>query len=215
MIEDNYRHQGLRKKLINEIRAKGIDNEAILIVMGSIPRHVFFENAFLEYAYADKAFPIEAGQTISQPYTVAFQTGLLDVRKGMKVLEIGTGSGYQASILCALGCKVFSVERQQILHKRASKLLKQLNFSPKLFFGDGFKGLNAFAPFDRILITCGASNIPYELVDQLNIGGKMVIPIGSGNEQVMTLLLKKENNSIHTSEHGIFRFVPMLKNKVR
>ena len=173
------------------------------------------DKAFLEYAYEDKAFPIESEQTISQPYTVAFQTQLLNVSKGMKVLEIGTGSGYQTSVLCKIGCRVFSIERHQILHKRALRTLNALGLRPKLFFGDGFKGLPGYAPFDRILITCGASEVPQTLVDQLNIGGNMVIPLGSGNEHVMTLILKKENNELTVTKHGKFRFVPMLKDKSR
>ena len=213
MIEDNFRHQGLRKQLVNTIREKGIDNEKVLASIGSIPRHAFMDKAFLEYAYQDKAFPIAADQTISQPYTVAFQTQLLDVQSGMKVLEIGTGSGYQTAVLCNLGCKVFSVERHRILHKRAQKILKDLGFSPNLFFGDGFKGLPTFSPFDRILVTCGAHEVPEALLDQLKLGGKLVVPVGPRSEQIMTLLLKNDLNNYTRSTHGVFRFVPMLRDK--
>jgi len=211
MIEDNFRHQGLRRKLVTELKRKGIENEQVLESVGAIPRHAFMEKAFLEYAYIDKAFPIGADQTISQPYTVAFQTELLDIKKGMKVLEIGTGSGYQTSVLSKLGCKVYSIERHKVLHKKAQKLLQELGLKANLFFGDGFKGLPAFSPFDRILVTCGADHVPEELTRQLKPDGKMVVPIGSGNEQVMTLILKNEDNSLKISEHGIFKFVPMLR----
>jgi protein-L-isoaspartate(D-aspartate) O-methyltransferase len=173
------------------------------------------EKAFLEYAYIDKAFPIGADQTISQPYTVAFQTELLDVQKGMKVLEIGSGSGYETSVLSKMGCKVYSIERHQVLHKKAQKLLQELGLKANIFFGDGFKGLPAYSPFDRVLVTCGADHLPQELIRQLKPHGKMVVPIGNGNEQVMTLILKNEDNSFESSEHGVFRFVPMLKDKAR
>lgn len=213
MIEDNFRHQGLRRQLVDALRDKGIENEQVLNAIGTIPRHAFMDKAFLEYAYEDKAFPIAADQTISQPYTVGFQTQLLDVKPGMKVLEIGTGSGYQTAVLCKMGCRVFSIERHKVLHQRANKILKDLGFSPKLFFGDGFKGLPAFAPFDRILVTCGAAAVPEVLLDQLKIGGKMVVPVGPSKEQVMTLLLKNDINDYSRSAHGIFRFVPMLRHK--
>jgi protein-L-isoaspartate(D-aspartate) O-methyltransferase len=213
MIEDNFRHQGLRRQLVHSIREKGIDNEGVLDAIGSIPRHAFMDKAFLEYAYQDKAFPIAADQTISQPYTVAFQTQLLDLQAGMKVLEIGTGSGYQTAVLCKIGCKVFSIERHKVLHQRAQRILKELGFNPKLFFGDGFKGLPLFAPFDRILVTCGAAEVPETLLEQLKVGGKMVVPVGPRSEQVMTLILKNDLNEFSRSTHGVFRFVPMLRDK--
>ena len=176
---DTHKHQGLRRNLVKTIRSKGIVDEGVLRAIESIPRHIFMDSAFLNFAYEDTAFPIGADQTISQPYTVAFQTELLEVKRNMKVLEIGTGSGYQASVLDALGCKVFSIERQKLLFKKAKKNLSSLNSTVKVFYGDGYKGLPAFAPFDRVLITCGAPEIPKNLIDQLKPGGIMVIPIGA------------------------------------
>jgi protein-L-isoaspartate(D-aspartate) O-methyltransferase len=167
MIVDTFRHQGMRRRLVDELRKKGINNELVLQAIADVPRHLFMDNAFLEFAYADKAFPIEAGQTISQPYTVAYQSQLLLLEKGMKVLEIGTGSGYQTSVLYKMGAKVYSIERHKVLNNKAVALLQELNYNVKLFYGDGFKGLPSFAPFDRILITCGARIVPPELVKQL------------------------------------------------
>ena len=212
IFNDSFRHQGLRKKLIEEIRNKGIIDENVLNAMMRLPRHYFFENAFLEFAYADKAFPIAAGQTISQPYTVAYQTHLLDVQKGEKVLEIGTGSGYQTGILCELGAKVFSIERQKELYDKTKIILEKLNYKPKLFYGDWFKGLPAFAPFDKILITCGAPEIPPELLKQLKTGGLLVVPLGK-DVQTMTTVMKLAENKFETHELDKFRFVPMLKDK--
>ena len=171
------------------------------------------DNAFLEFAYQDKAFPIEAGQTISQPYTVAYQSQLLLLEKGMKVLEIGTGSGYQTSILYKMGAKVYSIERHKVLNNKAVSLLQELNYNVKLFYGDGFKGLPSFAPFDRILITCGARIVPPELVKQLVIGGILVLPLGPENEQVMTTVIKKDADSYEMMSFDKFKFVPMLENK--
>ncbi len=213
MIEDNFRHQGMRRKLVAEIQRKGISNDQVLQAIGEVPRHLFLDKAFLELAYADKAFPIEAGQTISQPYTVAYQTQLLLLEKGMKVLEIGTGSGYQTSILYKMGVKVFSIERHKTLFSKTSSLLNELNYSVKLFYGDGFKGLPAFAPFDRIIITCGVGEIPAKLVKQLKNGGLLVLPLGPENEQIMTTVLKKDENTTEVISLERFRFVPMLENK--
>lgn len=210
-MQDSYRHKGLRSKLIEELREKGISDDAVLDAMNAIPRHWFLDNAFVETAYEDKAFPIGAGQTISQPYTVAFQTELLQVERGMKVLEIGTGSGYQTSVLCELGCKVFTIERQKALYNNVRPLLNKMGYRAKFFFGDGYKGKDAFAPFDRIIVTCGAPYIPDALVEQLVDGGRMVIPVGD-NSQVMKLVEKSEGEVL-VSEHGDFRFVPMLENK--
>ncbi len=212
---DTYRHQGLRKKLVESVRAKGIDNEAVLEAIGKVPRHLFMDNAFLEYAYIDKAFPIDCDQTISQPYTVAYQTQLLLLNKGDKVLEIGTGSGYQSSVLYECGAKVFSIERHKPLFEATRKRLMDLGYSIKTFFGDGFKGLPSFAPFDKILITCGAPELPVVLLDQLKPGGIMVVPVGPQSEQVMTIVLKKNNNETEIIELAKFRFVPMLGQKVR
>lgn len=215
MTEDNFRHQGMRRKLVAEIHRKGITNEQVLNAIGEVPRHKFLDKAFLEFAYEDKALPIEAGQTISQPYTVAYQTQLLLLEKGMKVLEIGTGSGYQTSILFKMGVKVFSIERHKSLFSKTGQLLNELNYPVKLFYGDGFKGLPAYAPFDRILITCGVGIIPPELVNQLKIGGIMVLPLGPENEQVMTTVIKKNATETEIISLERFRFVPMLENKVR
>jgi protein-L-isoaspartate(D-aspartate) O-methyltransferase len=213
-IQDSFKHQGLRRQLVLELKSKGIADEGVLSAIGSIPRHIFMDNAFVEFAYADKAFPIASGQTISQPYTVAFQTQLLGIQRNEKVLEIGTGSGYQTAVLCTMGAKVFSIERHKILSDNARSLLTKLGFSPKTFFGDGFKGLPAFAPFDKIIITCGAPNVPPALLDQLKPGGIMVIPVGE-NVQIMKVILKNKNGELEVTDFDHFKFVPMLGNKVR
>ena len=211
--DDNFKHQGMRKKLMDEIREKGISDEVVLTAMMKVPRHFFFDQAFLNQAYSDHAFPIGAEQTISQPYTVAYQTSLLKLAKGEKVLEIGTGSGYQTCVICELGIKIFSIERQKELFDRAQKLLPLMGYSPKLFYGDGYKGLPGYAPFDKILVTCGAPMVPEELVKQLKVGGLMVIPIGAGEIQIMTLIRKISETEIEKTEFKEFRFVPMLENK--
>jgi len=213
MIVDTFRHQGMRRRLVDELRKKGINNELVFQAIADVPRHLFMDNAFLEFAYADKAFPIEAGQTISQPYTVAYQSQLLLLEKGMKVLEIGTGSGYQTSVLYKMGAKVYSIERHKVLNNKAVALLQELNYNVKLFYGDGFKGLPSFAPFDRILITCGARIVPPELVKQLAVGGILVLPLGPENEQVMTTVIKKDADSYEMMSFDKFKFVPMLENK--
>lgn len=216
MIQDSFRHQGLRRQLVQQLREKGIQNELVLEAIGKVPRHAFMDNAFLEYAYQDKAFPIACGQTISQPYTVAYQTSLLDPRKGDKVLEIGTGSGYQAAVLADTGVKVFSIERHKPLFESTRKRLDELNyFTIKTFYGDGFKGLPAYAPFDKILVTCGAPEIPQSLIAQLKPGGIMVIPVGPLDEQTMTTVLKKPDGSTEVITLDKFRFVPMLEDKAR
>ena len=211
--EDNFKHQGMRKKLIDQLRSKGIDNEDVLSAMMKVPRHFFLDLAFLNQAYSDHAFQIGAGQTISQPYTVAYQTSLLNIKKGEKVLEIGTGSGYQTSVLFELGAKVFSIERQKELFDRTKDLLPAMNYSPKLFYGDGYKGLPGYAPFDKVLITCGAPFVPEELVKQLKVGGIMVIPVGAGEVQIMNLITKISETEIEKKELKNFKFVPMLENK--
>ncbi len=210
---DDYKHQGLRRQLVTLLKEKGITDTAVLEAIGKVPRHCFMDSQFDHFAYKDMAFKIGAGQTISQPFTVAVQTSLLEVTKGMKVLEIGTGSGYQASILMELGVKLFSIERQRSLHDSSKKILEQMGYKPKLFYGDGFAGQPAFAPFDRIIVTCGAPGVPDKLIEQLKPGGRMVIPVGEGDTQVMKLILKNENGIITEEEHGLFKFVPMLKNK--
>ncbi len=212
--EDNYRHKGLRKKLVEGIKEKGISDARVLKALETVPRHLFLDNAFLEFAYQDKAFPIGAGQTISQPYTVAFQTELLQLKKGEKVLEIGTGSGYQTSVLMEMGAKVYSIERQKELFDKTKRLLQQLNYtSAKLFYGDGYKGIPTFAPFDKVLVTAGAPFIPEALLEQLKIGGILVIPLGEGEVQIMTSVIKKGPSDFQTDEFGEFRFVPLLEEK--
>ena len=215
MIIDSFRHQGLRKKLVESLREKGISSALVLDAIGKVPRHLFMDNAFLEFAYIDKAFPIDCGQTISQPYTVAYQTQLLLLNKGERVLEIGTGSGYQASVLHECGAKVYSIERHKGLFESTKKRINELEYNIKTFFGDGFKGLPSFAPFDKILITCGAPQIPDALVAQLKPGGVMVVPVGSLSEQVMTTVLKRNEQEKEIIELDKFRFVPMLGEKSR
>lgn len=210
---DTFRHKGLRKKLVEIVRQKGIVDKNVLKAMEEVPRHWFFDSGFLEFAYEDKAFPIGAGQTISQPYTVAFQTQLLQVKRGDKILEVGTGSGYQASILYQMGAKVFSVERQRTLYTKTKPMLPAAGFMVKVFFGDGYKGLPAFAPFDKIIVTAGAPFIPENLTDQLKSGGILVIPVDDGDAQVMTTLTKVQDGGIKTEQHGRFRFVPLLGDK--
>lgn len=212
-MTDTYKHQGLRRQLVTLLKEKGITDPTILEAIGKVPRHYFMDGQFDHFAYKDMAFKIGAGQTISQPYTVAIQTSLLQVNKGMKVLEIGTGSGYQASILMEMGVKLFSIERQRSLFESSKKILEKMGYKPKLFFGDGFVGLPSFAPFDRIIVTCGAPGIPQKLVEQLKPEGRMVIPVGEGDTQVMKLVIKNEDGSYIEENHGLFKFVPMLKNK--
>lgn len=214
-MEDNYRHKGMRKKLVEEVEAKGISDPDVLEALENVPRHLFLDKVFMKQAYSDIAFQIGAGQTISQPYTVAFQTELLQVRRGDKILEIGTGSGYQAAVLCELGARVYSIERQKELYLKASKLLPELGYNLKLRYGDGYKGWPSFAPYDKIIITCGAPEIPDELVNQLKIGGRMVIPVGAGKTQEMMLLVKQDQPSHKITRTGAFRFVPMLKDVAR
>lgn len=209
-LTDTYRHKGLRQKLVEELKKKGIADEAVLSAINAVPRHYFMESGFLEFAYRDQAFPIGAGQTISQPYTVAFQTELLQVNKLSKVLEVGTGSGYQTAILCEMGVKVFTIERQRELFAKSQHLLGVMGYKPHFFFGDGYKGKAAYGPYQRILVTAGATTIPEELVNQLDEGGRMVIPVGDNQVQIMTLVEKK-NGKIEISEHGNFIFVPLLK----
>lgn len=210
---DDYKHQGMRRQLVTLLKEKGITNTEVLDAIGKIPRHTFMDSQFDHFAYKDMAFKIGAGQTISQPYTVAVQSSLLEISRGMKVLEIGTGSGYQAAVLMEMGVKLFSIERQRLLHDTSKKLLEKLGYKPKLFFGDGFAGQPAFAPFDRIIVTCGAPGIPEKLVEQLKPGGRMVIPVGEGETQIMKLVLKDADGNVTVEDHGMFKFVPMLKDK--
>ncbi|SEQ85269.1 protein-L-isoaspartate(D-aspartate) O-methyltransferase [Hyunsoonleella jejuensis] len=213
-MKDTFKHQGLRQQLVNIVKAKGIQDEKVLNAIGKIPRHLFMDSGFLDHAYQDKAFPIAADQTISQPYTVAFQTELLQVSPGDKVLEIGTGSGYQTAVLCELGAKVYSIERQQELFKKTSKFLPKLGYrAKKLIFGDGYKGLPEEAPFDSIIVTAGAPFVPKPLLSQLKLdGGRLVIPIGD-DVQVMNLFIRKGQKEFEQHELGEFRFVPLLEDK--
>lgn len=212
-MKDTNKHQGLRNQLVKQLEEKGITDKKVLEAIKKIPRHLFLNSSFEDFAYLDKAFPIGAGQTISQPYTVAFQSQLLEVKKEHKILEIGTGSGYQTAVLCLLGAKVYSVERQNELFKTTSNLLPKLGIRPKhLSFGDGYKGLPNHAPFDSIIVTAGAPSIPQALMSQLKIGGKLVIPVGD-TDQIMTLLIRKNETQFEKHEFGDFKFVPLLENK--
>jgi protein-L-isoaspartate(D-aspartate) O-methyltransferase len=214
-LKDTNKHQGLRNLLVKQLKEKGITDKNVLDTIAKIPRHLFIDSSFENFAYQDKAFPIGADQTISQPYTVAFQTELLQVEKDHKILEIGTGSGYQTAVLCLLGAKVYSVERQNELFKKTKNLLSKLsiNVIPKLLsFGDGYKGLPDYAPFDGIIVTAGAPSVPQALMSQLKIGGRLVIPVGE-NEQIMTLLVRKNETQFEKTEFGDFKFVPLLENK--
>lgn len=212
-MKDTFKHKGLRQQLVEVVRSKGITDENVLHALGKVPRHLFMDSGFLDHAYQDKAFPIAADQTISQPYTVAYQTELLQVKKGDKILEIGTGSGYQAAILCEMGAKVYSIERQLELFKITSKFLPKLGYrAKKLIFGDGYKGLVEEAPFDGIIVTAGAPFVPKPLLSQLKIGGRLVIPLGK-NIQIMTLFIRKGEKDFEKHEFGEFRFVPLLEDK--
>lgn len=213
MVKDSHKQQGNRKKLVAHLREKGIHDEKVLGAIGKVPRHLFLNSAFDQFAYEDRPFSIGAGQTISQPYTVAVQSELLQIKRGLKVLEIGTGSGYQASVLQEMGAKVFSVERIKELFDRTSKLLPKLGYKVKTFYGDGNLGVPVWAPYDRIIITAGAPIIPEGLLDQLKPGGIMVIPVSNGDEEIMKTITKHENGELETKEHGSFRFVPMLEDK--
>ena len=212
-MQDTFKHQGLRRKLVEIIREKGIKDEKVLNAIAKIPRHLFMDNAFVHFAYEDKAFPIGAEQTISQPYTVAFQTELLDIKPYEKILEIGTGSGYQAAVLVTLEASVFTIERQRELFQKTKDFLPKIGYKCQFYYGDGYKGLPKFAPFDKIIVTCGAPEIPTELINQLKIGGKLVAPIGSSDIQEMQLLEKVTEKENKVTTHGKFSFVPMLSNK--
>lgn len=209
MIEDSYKQRGLRNKLVKKIAEKGIRDERVLAAISKVPRHVFFENALLEHAYQDKAFPIGEGQTISQPFTVAFQTEKLEIRPGDKILEIGTGSGYQACVLLEMGARVYTIEYNKVLFERTRSFLPTLGYRPYFFYGDGSKGLPAKAPFDKILVTAGAPVVPQSLIDQLNEGGILVIPVGDREKQTM-LVIRKINGKLIKEEYDNFAFVPLL-----
>ena len=212
-MKDTFRHKGLRQILVDKIRKKGISNESVLNMINEIPRHLFLDNAFVQFAYQDKPFPIGAGQTISQPYTVAFQTQLLELNPYEKVLEVGTGSGYQAAVLIGMEANVYTIERQKELFQKTKEFLPELGYNCNFYYGDGYKGLEQFAPFDKIIVTCGAPAIPEDLIKQLKIGGRMVAPIGKDNVQVMNLIEKTSETETKITSHGEFSFVPMINNK--
>jgi len=209
-MEDSYKHRGLRKKLIETIKSKGITDEAVLAAMMKVPRHVFFDNAFLEHAYQDKAFPIGQGQTISQPYTVAFQTMLLSIKPGAKILEIGTGSGYQASILYEMGAKVFTIEYNKVLYEQTKKILPEMGYHPIFKHGDGSLGWPIHAPYDGIIVTAGAPVVPEKLKEQLAIEGKLVVPVGDSQRQQMLKITRLSETEFETESFDYFAFVPLL-----
>jgi protein-L-isoaspartate(D-aspartate) O-methyltransferase len=209
MIEDNYKQRGLRNKLVKKLREKGISDEAVLAAISKVPRHAFFDDALLIHAYEDKAFPIGEGQTISQPYTVAFQTEKLEVKPRMKVLEIGTGSGYQAAILMEMGATVYTIEYNRKLYERTRDFLPLLGYQPYFFYGDGSKGVPVKAPYDRILVTAGAPVVPKALTDQLAEHGILIIPVGDREKQKMVKITKR-GGQLHQQEFEYFAFVPLL-----
>lgn len=210
-MEESFEAKGRRKRLIDELRSKGISDEKVLDAMNKVPRHLFMDDAFLSHAYQDKAFPIAAGQTISQPYTVAVQTILLGVGKRNKVLEVGTGSGYQAAILSEMGVKVYTIERQRELYRKAQALLISLGYRIHFFLGDGYEGQPQYGPYDGIIITAATSEVPKKLLDQLKIGGRLVVPQGGPDSQVMTLYIRKSEDDYEKTTHGYFVFVPLLR----
>jgi protein-L-isoaspartate(D-aspartate) O-methyltransferase len=210
-IEDNYRHKGLRQQMVNQLRSGGFDDEQVLAALNEVPRHIFLDSSFVEFAYSDQPFSIGSGQTMSQPSTVAAQSKLLNVESGMKVLEIGTGSGYQACVLAAMGAKVFTIERQRNLYFRTKEILEQLPYRVKTFLGDGYEGLPQYGPFDRVIITAGAPSIPPKLVEQMKPNGIMVIPMDDNKGgQTMIRLTKNPDGTLAREAFGNFKFVPML-----
>ncbi|MCK0159797.1 protein-L-isoaspartate(D-aspartate) O-methyltransferase [Allomuricauda sp. F6463D] len=212
-MKDTLKHRGMRKNLAEVVSAKGITDKKVLEAIKTIPRHLFLDSGFEDHAYQDKAFPIGADQTISQPYTVAFQTELLQVKPNAKILEIGTGSGYQTAVLLHLKAKVYSIERQLELFKTTRLFFNKMNYRPKkMIFGDGYKGLPEEAPFDGIIVTAGAPEVPRPLLSQLKVGGRLVIPVGV-DEQIMTLYVRKSEKEFEKKEFGSFRFVPLLEDK--
>lgn len=215
IMRDTYVHKGKRKQLIDYLHQKiGITDAFVLNAMNEVPRHLFIESVFEDYAYEDRAFPIAAKQTISHPSTVAEQTELLEVSEGEKVLEIGTGCGYQTAVLIQMKALVYTVERQKDLYNFSTKIFRELNLRPKFqSFGDGFAGLPTFAPFDKVLVTCGAEILPTELLKQLKVGGKMVIPLGKTDEQILYRFTKISDTQFEKEEFGVYKFVPMLQNK--
>jgi len=210
---DNYREKGARKQLVDILKKKGIEDEGVLKAIGKVPRHFFFDETFWNQAYKDIAFPIGEGQTISQPYTVAYQTQLLHIKKGDKVLEIGTGSGYQSCILLELGAKVYTIERQEKLYERTIQVLPYMGYKPNFFLGDGSKGIAEHAPYNKIIVTAGAPLVPDILLKQLSIGGTIVIPVGDAETQKMVTILKTAENDYEKHVLDTFRFVPLVGDK--
>ena len=213
-MTDSFEAKGKRKKLVDELRKKGISDEGVLMAINAVPRHLFMDPAFLNHAYIDKAFPISSGQTISQPYTVAVQTSLLRVKKWDKILEIGTGSGYQAAILAEMGARVYTIERYRKLYLKAQRTLSSLGYSADFFFGDGNEGKPQYGPFDGIIITAATSEVPKKQLAQLKTGGRLVVPLGRGSSQIMTVVERKSEDEYVYSSHGSFVFVPLLKGTV-
>ncbi len=209
-FNDGFKEKGLRQQLVKEIVGKGIKNQQVIDVIGKIPRHLFMDSAFVNFAYVDKAFPIGSGQTISQPYTVAYQTELLEIKKGDKVLEVGTGSGYQTAVLIELGAKVYTIERQRQLFLKTQRFLPQLGYNPQFFFGDGYLGKPTYGPYNKILITAAVPKVPEKLIEQLKPGGMIVLPLGEP-VQIMTRITKLENGDLFEETYSQFSFVPMLK----
>lgn len=212
-MNDSFRHKGLRAKLVEELREKGIKDENVLQAINKVPRHAFMDSGFINFSYKDKAFPIGAGQTISQPYTVAYQTELLQVKKFDKILEVGTGSGYQTAVLLELGAKVYTIERQKELYLKAQKQLPEMGYHPHFFYGDGYQGLPTYGPFDKILVSAGAPDIPEKLTEQIIENGRMVVPVGKANRQIMKLIEKNGPDDVKITNHGTFIFVPLLEGK--
>ncbi|HKK41818.1 MAG TPA: protein-L-isoaspartate(D-aspartate) O-methyltransferase [Bacteroidales bacterium] len=213
-MTDSFEAKGKRKRLVAELRKKGIEDEEVLRAIDTVPRHLFMDPAFLIHAYVDKAFPISSGQTISQPYTVAVQSSLLQIKRRDKILEIGTGSGYQAAVLAEMGARVYTIERFRELFLKAQGTLLHLGYHVHFFYGDGNEGKPQYGPYDGIIVTAAAREIPRKLLDQLKPGGRMVVPVGSNDSQVMTVIEKKENGEFEYTEHGNFIFVPMLRGTV-
>lgn len=211
MIHDTLQHQGMRNRLADEVEGKGIKNKAVVDAIRKIPRHMFMESGFVKFAYKDQAFPIGAGQTISQPYTVARQSELLNVKQNDKILEVGTGSGYQAAVLLELGAQVFTIERQRELYIKVQQVLPSMGYHPRFFFGDGYKGLPTYGPFDGIIVTAGAPYVPQDLKDQLKVGARLVIPVNHGDHQIMKVILRISENEYDEQDYGNFAFVPLLK----
>lgn len=213
-MQDSFESKGKRRRLVEELKKKGIDDELVLEAIGRVPRHAFMDPAFLNHAYQDKAFPISSGQTISQPYTVAVQTSLLQLKRRDKVLEVGTGSGYQAAVLLEMGVKVYTIERYRNLYLSAMKKLRELDYQAHFFYGDGYAGKPQYGPYQGIVVTAAAPEIPEKLPEQLALGGRMVVPVGPANRQEMTCITRVAEDRWETTKHGLFVFVPLLKGTI-